>query len=52
MKKIIDFVLKYYFEILITLVCIIVFGVVVLPLTIAAARLFWDMALNAPLPQY
>ena len=50
MKKIISFILKYYFEIFIVSVGVVMFGVIVLPLIIAAARLFWGMALTAPLP--
>ena len=52
MKKIISFISKYYFEIFVTLAGIVIFAAVVLPLIIAIARLFWDMALNAPMPQY
>lgn len=52
MKKIIDFITTHYSEILLALVIIVAFGTAILPLIIALARILWDMALNAPLPQY
>lgn len=52
MKKIISFISKHYFEIFIGLVFVVVFGVAVLPIVIFLAKLFWNIALNAPLPPF
>ena len=40
MKKIMNFISKYYFEIFITLISIVIFGVAVSP-TIALVKVLW-----------
>ena len=52
MKKIKNFLFKNFWWILLTLGILVLLGIMIIPLCVYIAKAFWDIALNAPMPQY